>query len=132
MYDDYDDDDDGGYVDGDGDDDDDDLYDIDDIQATQFRMGTMSKMGVNVLKTGKVNCFDAIDMMEILSILAAYEFLNIEAALNMAIKENNDDGESIVMLAKCQYKDIPVWSVSVGLPKDLVTYLLKIRYNKLQ
>ena len=62
----------------------------------------MSKKGVNVLKTGKVNCFDAIDisMVEILSILAAYEYLNIEAALNKAIKENNDDGESIVMLAK--------------------------------
>jgi len=63
-------------------------------------MGAMSKMGVNVLKTGKVNCFDAINMMEILSMLASYEYLNVEAALNKSTKENNDDGESIVVLAK--------------------------------
>jgi len=63
-------------------------------------MGAMSKMGVNVLKTGKVNCFDAINMMEILSKLASYEYLNVEAALNKSITENNDDGESIVVLAK--------------------------------
>ena len=74
----------------------------DDIKVTQFRVGAISKMGVNVLKTDKVNCFDAIDinMMEILSMLASYEYLNVEAALNKSIKENNDDGESIVVLAK--------------------------------
>ena len=84
------------------DDDDDDFNDDDDIKATQFRVGALSKMGVNVLKTGKVNCFDAIDinMVEILSMLASYEYLNVEAALNKSIKENNDDGESIVVLAK--------------------------------
>ena len=72
----------------------------DDIKVTQFRVGAISKMGVNVLKTGKVNCFDAINMMEILSMLASYEYLNVEAALNNSITENNDDGESIVVLAK--------------------------------
>ena len=72
----------------------------DDIKVTQFRVGAISKMGVNVLKTDKVNCFDAINMMEILSMLASYEYLNVEAALNKSIKENNDDGESIVVLAK--------------------------------
>ena len=72
----------------------------DDIKVTQFRVGAISKMGVNVLKTGKVNCFDAINMMEILSMLASYEYLNVEAALNNSIIENNDDGESIVVLAK--------------------------------
>ena len=84
------------------DNDDDDFNDDDDIKATQFRVGAMSKMGVNVLKTGKVNCFDAmnINMMEILSMLASYEYLNVEAALNNSITENNDDGESMVVLAK--------------------------------
>ena len=84
-----------------GDDDDDVKRNVnDDIKVTQFRVGAISKMGVNVLKTGKVNCFDAINMMEILSMLASYEYLNVEAALNKSIKENNDDGESIVVLAK--------------------------------
>ena len=84
------------------DDDDDDFNDDDDIKATQFRVGAISKMGVNVLKTGKVNCFDAmnINMMEILSMLASYEYLNVEAALNNSITENNDDEESIVVLTK--------------------------------
>ena len=41
----------------------------------------------------------------------------------------DDDKHSI---SECQYKDIPVWSVTAGRPKDPVTYLLKIRYNKLQ
>ena len=84
----------------DDDDDDDDFNDDDDIKATQFRVGAMSKMGVNVLKTGKVNCFDAFNLMEILSMLASYEYLNVEAALNNSMKENNDDEESIVVLAK--------------------------------
>jgi len=49
----------------------------------------MSKMGVN-----KVNCFDAFDMTdmtEIISMLASYEYLDVEAALNQSIKENNQD-----------------------------------------
>jgi hypothetical protein len=44
--------------------------------------------------------------------------------------------KSIVDQSYCQYKDVPVWSVTVGRPghllKDRVTYLLKIRYNKLK
>ena len=87
------------------DDDDDDFNDDDDIKATQFRVGAMSKMGVNVLKTGKVNCFDAfninmVEILEILSMLASYEYLNVEAAWNKSITENSDDGESMVVLAK--------------------------------
>ena len=86
-----------------GDDDDDVKRNVnDDIKVTQFRVGAISKMGVNVLKTGKVNCFDAINinMVEILSMLASYEYLNVEAAWNKSITENSDDGESIVVLAK--------------------------------
>ena len=100
--------------DNNNDNDDDDFNDDDDIKATQFRVGAMSKMGVNVLKTGEVNCFDAIDinMVEILSMLASYEYLNVEAAWNKSMKENNDDEESIVVLAKqlkslSQYKPGP-------------------------